>query len=416
MQTQKESLIDFSEALDIVLTKTKKSGKYEIVSLFEASGRILAEDIYCKKQLPAFSNSAMDGYAVKLADAGKVALISGAIMAGDDPSSIRFNEGECVKIMTGAPIPPSAEAVVAFENAQTMESGDVLLPSVIKNMANIREEGEESKLGDKLLEFGEALTPAAIGSLASQGIFAVKVAARPKVAVISSGNEIAEPWESSSKTQIYNSNAATLLSLCKNYGCEASYVRLLADGYEETLSLINSLKGYDLLITTGGISMGEADFIGKAFLESGLDALFKKVALKPGKPTMFGYLGETAVLALPGNPISAIANFYLFGSAIIARLTDAKAVHMGYVMGVNKTAFDIKDSRANLILGSYSNGVFEAYNGGNYGSGMIKPIVACNSFIMTGKGVTRLEAGEGVKVVLLDAPLLRVKSDFISVK
>lgn len=414
MQEQHNILTDFLDALKLVLENTKETKKQESISLFDALKRTLAENIICRKALPAFTNSAMDGYGVKTCDAGKKVVIVGSVMAGDAINSISIKDGECVKIMTGAPVPISVEAVIPFENALEVEEKSVTLPDFIKKSANIRAKGEESNIGDTLLRAGDILTPAAIGSLASQGVFVVKVAAKPKVAVISSGNEIAEPWEAADENQIYNSNASMLMALCIEKGCEPHYVKLLDDSYETTLKTIRSLVGYDLILTTGGVSMGDADFIGKAFLECGLKALFKKIALKPGKPTMFGYLNDSVVLALPGNPISAVANFHLFGSPIIARLTGSKALHIGYVEAKNKTSFNIKDSRANLILGDYKNGFFEVYEGGHYGSGMVRPIALSNSFIMTGKGVTHIEEGKIVKVVLIDYPLSCEPCDFMS--
>ncbi len=414
MQEKNSGLIDFMDAINMATTQTKPTMKTISLPLFEANKMILAEDIVCKKPLPAFDNSAMDGYGVRLCDAGKKSKIVARVLAGDDISGISIRDGECIKIMTGAPVPPSVEAVVPFENALGVDEDGVSLPQNIKKGMNIRKEGEESKLGDLLLQKGDMLTPAAIGSLASQGIFVVKVFAKPKVAVISSGDEIAEPWEAASAHQIYNSNSSMLMSLCKEKGCEPHYIKLVGDSYEATLEAIRSLKGYDLVLTTGGISMGEADFVGKAFLECGLTPIFKKIALKPGKPTMFGYLGDTAVLALPGNPISAIANFYLFGSIIIAKLTGAKACNIGYVEAINKSGFDIKPSRANLILGSLKNGEFEVFKNNSYSSGMLRPMVESNAFIMTTEGAKRIEAGEKVKVVTLGAPLSEEFCDFMS--
>jgi len=246
MQEQNNTLTDFSEALNIVLSTTKELKTKESVPLFAALKRTLAEDIVCRKALPAFTNSAMDGYGVKTCDAGKKVVISGAVMAGDAINSISIKMGECVKIMTGAPVPISVEAVVPFENAVSVEENSVTLPEFIKKNANIRAKGEESNVGDTLLRAGDTLTPAAIGSLASQGVFVVKVAAKPKVAVISSGNEIAEPWEAASENQIYNSNAAMLMALCIEKGCEPHYVKLLDDSYEATLQTIARLGGMTL--------------------------------------------------------------------------------------------------------------------------------------------------------------------------
>lgn len=413
MKEKSDNLTDFLDAIRLAASSIRPTGKTKSVSLFDAVGMTLAEDIYCQKPLPAFNNSAMDGYGVRLADAGKRVVIKSSVFAGDETDEVLIRDGECIKIMTGAFVPPSVEAVVPFENAVSVDEEGVVLPEGLKKWANIRKEGEESSVGDKLLSAGDTLSAAAIGTLASQGMFVVKVAAKPRVAVISSGNEIAEPWESAGKTQIYNSNAPMLMALCKEKGCEPDYVRLVSDSYEATLDMIRSLKGYDLILTTGGISMGEADFIGKAFLECGLNTIFKKIALKPGKPTMLGYLGDTVVLALPGNPISAIANFYVFGSIVAARLTGAKACNISSVKALNKSSFDIKTSRANLILGHYENGEFEVFEGNKYGSGMLKPMVQSNAFILTGMGIDRLEAGEYVDAVLIGGRLGEKFFDFV---
>lgn len=413
MQEQKTQLIDFIDALKMAGDGIKSTSKTKSVSLFDAVGMVLAEDIYCHKPLPAFTNSAMDGYGVRLADAGKKVPIKSSVFAGDEALDINILDGECIKIMTGAFVPPSVEAVVPFENAIDVDGDSVTLPDGLKKWANIRKEGEESNVGDKLLSVGDTLTAAAIGTLASQGIFVVKVSDRVRVAVISSGNEIAEPWERAAKSQIYNSNAPMLMALCKEKGCEPDYIRLISDSYEATLEMIRSLKGYDLILTTGGISMGEADFVGKAFLECGLKPIFKKIALKPGKPTMLGYLGDTVVLALPGNPISAIANFYVFGSIVIAKLAGAKNCNIATVKAINKSSFDIKTSRANLILGSYENGTFEVFEGNRYGSGMLKPMTKSNAFILTGMGVERMEAGEYVDAVLIGGALGENFFDFV---
>ena len=159
--------------------------------------------------------------------------------------------------------------------------------------------------------------------------------------------------------------------------------------------------------------MGEADYIGRAFIDCGLSVIFKKIQLKPGKPTMFGYLGETAVLALPGNPLSAIVNFYLFGAPAIAKMQGSKALYPNFVLAKNKTGFDIKNSRANVVLGSLRDGEFEVYGQNKYGSGMLKPIAGSNAFIVTGENITKVEEGDNVKVVLLDSGLIEEFSDFM---
>jgi molybdopterin molybdotransferase len=414
MQEQKSQLTDFLEALKLVVEKTKTTGKTESIALFEAQGRILAEDISCVKPLPAFTNSAMDGYGVRVGDGGKKVIIKTSVFAGDNIDGISIEDGECIKIMTGAPVPYSIEAVVPFENATSIDEDGVVLPELLKKNANIRPKGEEANIGKILLHNGSKLTPSAIGMLASQGIFAVQVALKPKVAVISSGNEIIEPWQKAKEHQIYNSNASTLMALCSEQGCEAHYVRLLSDSYDSTVKAIKSLSGYDLIMTTGGISMGEADFIGKAFMECGFETIFRKIQLKPGKPTMFGYMGDTAVLALPGNPLSAVANFYMFAVPLIARLSGLNACWPTFVTAKNRSSFSIKTSRANLILGNYENGEFMVYGENKYGSGMLSPVVASNSFIVTGENKSEVCEGEILKVVLIGSPQTTQFNNFLN--
>jgi len=400
-----KGLISLEEAFERVIENTKPIRRYENISLFEANGRVLAEDIVCTKPLPAFDNSAMDGYGIKIADAGKKVTVVSTIYAGVDSTDVAFNVGECVKIMTGALVPSSIDAVVPFENAVSADKSGVMLPEGVKTGANIRKKGEESNSGELLIKSGDKLSPASIGLLASQGHFVVKVAAKIKVAVVSSGDEIIEPWQTAKEHQIYNSNASALMALCAEQGCDASYVRLLGDSYEATVETINSLKGYDLILTSGGISMGEADYIAKAFLECGLEPIFKKIHLKPGKPTMFGYLGSTAVLALPGNPLAATVNFYLFGKPIIAKLSGSDHCWPAFHIATNKTTFDIKTARANVILGTLVNGEFEVFNHNKYGSGMLTPLQQSNAFVITGPNTAKVDEGEIVKAVLLNGEL-----------
>ncbi|MDD3467511.1 MAG: molybdopterin molybdotransferase MoeA [Campylobacterales bacterium] len=406
-------MVDFNEALKLVIDKTKQTNKTDSVALFDAVGMVLSEDVYCTKPLPAFTNSAMDGYGVKLSSSGQKATIINSVFAGDDIANVVIKEKESIKIMTGAPVPPSVDAVVPFENALGVDGDVVSLPDGLRDKANIRVKGEEADIGELLLKKGSVLTPAAIGLLASQGIFVVKVTAKLKVAVLSSGNEIIEPWQNAGEYQIYNSNASTLMALCKQNGCEAHYVRLISDTYEATVETIKSLKGYDLVLTTGGISMGEADFVGKAFLECGLETIFHKVHIKPGKPTMYGYLGDTVVLALPGNPLSAVVNFYLFGVPAIAKMSGKNACYPEVITAKNANEFSIKTSRANVVLGELKHGKFHVYGANKYGSGMLKPIAFSNAFIITGQSVDRVGEGAEVKAVVIGGALSEEFSDIV---
>lgn len=412
MSKNTKNLAELNDALADVIKSVKKLDRNISLSIWDAIGRVVSEDVVCQKALPAFDNSAMDGYGVKVADSAKVVKIVGSVMAGDNPQNITLSSGEAVKIMTGAMVPSCVEAVVPFENASVNDDGTVVLPEY-KNGANIRMKGEESNIGDILITKGTKLTPSHIGQMASQGKFVVTVCDKPRVAVLSSGNEIIEPWNRAEEYQIYNSNASTLIALCKEQNCSVEYIKIVNDGYEATLETIKLLKGYDLILTSGGISMGEADFVGKALLECGLAVVFKKVNIKPGKPTMFGYMGDTAVLALPGNPLSAIVNFYLFALPLIAKMQGATNHFPTYVNAKNKKSFKIKNARANVVLGTLLNGEFSVYKDYKYGSGMISPIASSNAFIVAGDGVEEIAEGESLKVVQLGSSLGSEFVDFV---
>jgi molybdopterin molybdotransferase len=394
-------LIEIVDALKLIDEKIKFHGKTQMVGLFDAVGKILAADIICTRALPSFNNSAMDGYGVKLADSGKIVEIKGAVFAGDLPD-MNPQDGIAIKIMTGAPVPSGVEAVVPFEDTKLLDSGKLQLPENIKPSANIRLRGEEINEGEILAKCGEKITPSLVGLLASQGIMTINVASKPKVGIISTGSEIVEPWESVKEHQIYNSNAPLLHASCMLLGCDTEYIKLIADNYEATKEFLSNLKGYDLLITSGGISAGEADYIIKAFKANGFNSSFEKVNIKPGKPTVFGFLSITAVLALPGNPLAAAVNFYLFGYPIIAKLNGQKNFWPQIVRVKNAEEFKIKNARSNQILGRIENGEFVAFKGGKYGSGMLMPMKSSTAFVILNAGSGVVEKGAELNVILLD--------------
>lgn len=405
-------MIEIVEALKLIDKKVKPTNRTRIVGIFDAVGLILAKDFKCTRALPPFNNSAMDGYGVKLADAGGIVDIDGAIFAGDLPNANPKN-GVAIKIMTGAPVPSTVEAVVPFEDTKLLENGKLQLPDNIKEMANIRLMGEEANSGDVLAKAGSKITPALVGIFASQGIMSVEVAAKPKVGIISTGSEIIEPWESAGEYQIYNSNAPLLWAACAELGVDIEYIKLVADNYEETKEFLSRLKNYDLLLTSGGISMGEADFIVKAYKANGFESVFEKVNIKPGKPTVFGFLGEAAVLMLPGNPLAAAVNFSLFGKAIVAKLFGQRDFWPQVVRVKNGEEFKVKNARSSQILGRIENGKFVAFKNGKYGSGMLTPLSQSLAFIiLNSAGV--IEKGAELNAVLLNTNGLENLGDIIS--
>lgn len=407
-------LRELHEAIRLALDAVAPQGKSEMVSLFDADGRILAQPVLCQKPLPAFHNSAMDGYAVKRADAGKTVPFDQTIFAGDNPEGLRVTDGMCHKIMTGAMVPAGADAVVPFEDAEVLEGNKILLPEKIKENANIRFRGEESDLNDVLLEPGTLLSPGMVALIASQGITAVPVMKKLSVGVFSTGNELAEPWDAAADHQIYNSNSLSIYASVKALGCDATYLGVLPDDMEKLEREIEKLGGYDVIFTSGGVSVGEADFTEKAFTNAGMKTLVHGIAVKPGKHGLFGLLGDTLVFGLPGNPLSALTTLMTFCAPVIAKRQGRSAYAPTVALAKNKNPFAFKGRRANIILGSLDNGAFTATRNYKYGSGMLAPVAESDCFIIAPKGVEEFKKGDLVKVVFpyrLDGQTLELYSD-----
>ena len=294
----------------------------ERISLPQAQHRILAADILAPMAVPPFSNSAMDGIAINLdsTDLDQVLPMQQAVFAGQDPEPLQI--GQACRIFTGAVLPHGADAVILQEDCEFAGDTVVVKPSAmpIRCQQHIRQVGEDIALGDRVLQQGAILTAAAIGLLSSLGLYEVEVYQALSVALVSSGDElVAAGPQSLRRGQIYNSNQPMLAAILQSSSCDVSVFHV-NDTLHETKLLLSSLASdYDLIITIGGVSVGDADFIKTAIDQLGhLD--FWKVAMKPGKPLAWGQVAATPILALPGNPVSAFASMQLFALPFIRRL------------------------------------------------------------------------------------------------
>ena len=389
--------ISLQEAINLMLGHVAATKNAHKSHLFELYGKILATNLTVRKSLPAFDNSAMDGYAIKLCDAGKSIPIGGTILAGDT-GKIALKAGECYKVMTGAPIPVGTEAVVPFENAR-LSGGIVKIPKEIKQGANIKRAGEELGAGEELFSAGEELGSYQIALLASQGYSVIPTYAPLRIALYSSGNELIEPWEKAQTHQIYNANASMLLGTLKRFGFSADYLGVLPDNLEAMSRAVALFEHYDAVITSGGVSAGEADFMEQVLKNAGMRTIFHGVNVKPGHPMMMGILNKTILLCLPGNPLSAALNLYFLGIPMLRKLQGNKAYHLEYVCAENKESISLKGNRANMILGRLEEGRFLAHRRGKYGSGMLTPLAQSNALIFCAQGRSEIAAGERVKVI-----------------
>ena len=333
-------MLSIYEAYKIMLDSTTPTTKKELIPIENSKNRVLAKDILATFDMPRFDNSAMDGYGIKLIDTGKQVKLLHKELAGDKNYSI--SEGECIKIMTGAKVDSSIEAVVPIEFVEV--NGDMItIPNDVKENANIRKQGEEFKKGSVLLEKGEVLNKEKISLLASLGITHIEVFTKPKVLVIPTGSEIKNHFDSIDEYSHFNSSS---LYFKFEELANVDILPVVGDDIEEIKSHID--KTYDLIITTGGVSKGDADFTTEAFRECGYEIKFSWIAIKPGKP--FGFaVGDNLACLLTGNPLASVFNYNLFVKPLIRKLAGCREYYIDYLLLPSKNTLKRKAGRDEVI-------------------------------------------------------------------
>jgi len=386
--------VTVDEALSLIFDKVKpKSQKLLPIEL--ALGHVLAEDIVATHNLPPFDNSAMDGYAIKAGDVGTSLDCEHTIFAGDK-EEVKLINNNCIKIMTGARIPLGCEAIVPIEDV-TVDGKKITMPKSIKPAQHIRLTGEDIQAGDLLLTKGEKLYAHQISLLASQGISQVKVHKRPRVALFASGNELKMHFEQVEGHQLYNTNTPTIMARCQELDCEVQFIGTAHDSLDSIHEHIASALDSDLIITSGGVSVGDADYTKEAFEAFDYSNIFEKIDIKPGKPTIFGQIKDTYVLNLPGNPLAAALIFEIFGRSTINALSADKAKYISTIQAKLKLPYHSRPGRNTLVPGYYDGETFTVCN--KYAPGMVSPLATGNALIFVDAEVSEMEAGHGVKVI-----------------
>lgn len=323
----KAGLMPVEDALDQLLgmANEQRLADSEILPLDEARGRVLASDLVASLDLPPWPNSAMDGYALNLADLHRQPLkVSQKVYAGQAPDALL--PGTCARIFTGAPLPPGATCVEMQENVEVLEDGRVDFLQPLKAGQNIRAQGQENRVGDILLRAGKRLGPFELAVAAGQGLAQLHVVRRPRVALLSTGDELVEPGLPLRPGSIYNSNRVLLGHWLKELGCEVIDAGILPDRPAQTRLKLEQLQvAADLILTTGGVSAGDADCLGQVLREDGKPLLWK-LAIKPGKPLTVGHFGTVPVIGLPGNPTSALVTFGLLARPYLLRIQGVEEV------------------------------------------------------------------------------------------
>ncbi|MFD5075814.1 gephyrin-like molybdotransferase Glp [Streptomyces sp. NPDC058371] len=431
--TGQDHLWSVTEHLEDILATVRPLEPIEL-QLLDAQGCVLVEDVTVPVSLPPFDNSSMDGYAVRVADVAgaseeypAVLTVVGDVAAGQAEQPY-VGPGEAARIMTGAPLPPGAEAVVPVEwtdgglgegavsgmrahsAAPEGASGQVHVHRPAEARAHVRAKGSDVKAGDRALAAGTILGPPQIGLLAAIGRGTVRVRPRPRVVVMSTGSELVQPDEALGSGQIYDSNSFALCAAARDAGAIAYRVGAVADDAETLRSTIeDQLIRADLLVTTGGVSVGAYDVVKEALSSvgdedeegSGID--FRKLAMQPGKPQGFGSIGpeHTPLLALPGNPVSSYVSFELFVRPAIRTLMGLKDVHRPTTratLSVDK-ALTSPAGRRQFLRGTYAEG--KATPVGGAGSHLIAALAHADALIVIPEDDTSVEPGAEVEVVLL---------------
>lgn len=391
-------MITVIDAKNIIETGDFSNRIEENKALRSSTGLILAEDIYSPINMPPFRQSAMDGYALYLHNGVNYSVID-VIKAGDSHQAI-LKEGEAVRIFTGAPVPDSANAVIMQEKV-SVNNQQLSINSLVAINDNIRPLGEQVKKGALALKKGIKLTPAAIGFLTSLGITSVNVYKKPKISIVATGNELVKAGESLLHGQVYESNTIMLQTALYNLGYTDVTIQNVKDDYNSTYSLLDSvINENDIVLISGGISVGDYDFVGKALHELSVKQLFYKVKQKPGKPLFYGQKGGTVIFALPGNPAAALSCFYVYVRIALEKLSGNKTYTTRSISVKSATQFNKKGDRAQFLKAHLQNNKVTILEGQS--SAMLQTFALANALVYLPDDNMTIAIDEKVEVITID--------------
>ncbi|MBO6538660.1 MAG: molybdopterin molybdotransferase MoeA [Rhizobiaceae bacterium] len=379
----------------------------ETAPLHEAAGRVLAEPISAQRTQPPFDASAMDGYALRAADIASLPATLSVI--GESAAGRRFEgsvgAGQAVRIFTGAPVPPGADTILLQEDARVAEEGKVEAQESTAAGRHIRKAGLDFREGDALLPAGRMLDPAALSLAAAANHAKLPVVARPRVAILATGDELLLPGSKPGPDQIIASNGYGLAALVSVDGGVAIDLGIVPDDKAQIAAAVNRAReaGADVIVTLGGASVGDHDLVHGVLTGLGMTLDFWKIAMRPGKPLMVGTLGDTHVLGLPGNPVSSLVCAHLFLRPLLAKLggrafePDIRLASLGQAMKANDHRRDYV--RAKLIAGGDGQPVATAF--GTQDSSMLRTLADANCLIIREANAPAAEAGEPCRVLML---------------
>src|SRR3954471_22294338 len=395
-------LMSVDDAVGLITARVNAIADIETVAIIDADGRVLARDIAAPLPLPPFTNSAVDGYALRNADlpqeTEQAFPLGGRIQAGG-LAQAATKLGYTARIFTGAPMPPAAETVFMQEDVRIDDAGRIVLPPGLKPGANVRPAGEDIPEGHVALRAGQRLRPQHVALAAAFGLVRVDVVRRIRVAVFSTGDELVSPGEPRGESQLYDSNRFMLIAMLRRLGCEVSDLGILRD---ELTSLANGLKevagAHDLILTTGGVSTGEEDHV-KAAVESIGSLVLWRMAIKPGRPVAMGIIGGTPLIGLPGNPVASFVTFVNVVRPTVLALagsTQQRLVAMPVRAAFTYTKKLGRREYVRAVLREVSDGGLEAVKFPREGAGLLSSLVDTDGLVELGEEVTLVEPGQTV--------------------
>ncbi|MBD45353.1 MAG: molybdopterin molybdenumtransferase MoeA [Flavobacteriaceae bacterium] len=362
-----------------------------------ALGLVLAEDLSSPINMPPFRQSAMDGYALNIHNGSSYTIID-EVKAGDGHQPI-LKAGDAVRIFTGSAVPNTANTVVIQEKV-TVDKNHLQLNNSVKIKENIRSKGEQIKDGDIALKKGTKLTPAAIGFLLTLGIIKVPVFKKPKIGLVITGNELIKAGQPLSYGKIYESNSGMLYTGLLGLGyTDVTQYKVKDDYYSTVMILDKVISENDMILITGGISVGDYDFVGKALLELGTEQVFYRVKQKPGKPLFFGKIKNKPIFALPGNPASALSNFYVYVHPALEKLSGNLNFSINKGKAFLSDEYLKKGDRAQFLKAYHKNGEVSILEGQS--SAMLHTFAIANAIVYIPGEVSKYSKGDLITVLHL---------------
>lgn len=398
--------IELEKAIKLMVESIEEVKETEEIKLIEAGGRIIAEDIYAPMNNPPFDRSPLDGYALISEDTKgasreniKKLTVVECIFAGEYSERV-LQRGEAVRIMTGAKIPKGADCVIRQENTNCGQD-EVEIYEELCEYDNYCFASEDIKKEDLLIKKGQMLTYIHQGILSSMGISKVKVNAKPRIGLIVTGDEVGIPGQQLGNGKIYDSNLHLLYSRLNEFGLKPIIAEIIGDSAEKVGKRIGEIiKDVDLIITTGGVSVGEKDILHNVLQLINANRIFWKVNLKPGTPAMYSLYKNKPILSLSGNPFAALTTFELLGKPVLAKLSGNKNLQPKQVKGIMEDEFNKPSMRRRFIRAYFDNGKVRFLES-KHSSGMLASMIGCNCLIDIKKGTLKLNRGDKVNVVLL---------------